>query len=156
MTQPRTVTENDPVGLLPDAGRRFAVLVGIFALQLSAFVVCVVLLSLGAGLAVLVVGLFVLAAGLLAAGWAARMQRLLLAHAGVDLPPTRPGALAPGWRGRLRPLTRPQSWRDLLHVLVAFPVSIVTFSSRSRGSSAGWAGSPSGCGAARCRTTARA
>ena len=128
MTRPRTVTENDPVGLLTDAARRFAVLVGIFALQLSAFVVCVVLLSLGAGLAVLVIGLFVLAAGLLAAGWAARMQRLLLAHAGVDLPPTRSSGLAAGWRGRLRPLTRPQSWRDLLHVLVAFPVSIVTFS----------------------------
>ncbi|SEQ62593.1 sensor histidine kinase [Microlunatus flavus] len=129
MTLTTAVENNEPVGLLPDAGRRFAALVGIFALQLTAFVVCVTLLSAGVGLAILVVGLVLLVAGLAVAGWAARMQRLLLASTGVELPPTyRSASSGSGLRGLLGRLARPQAWRDLLHVLIAFPVSVVTFS----------------------------
>lgn len=133
MTQPSTLLDTGTMGtgassLLSGTGRRFAVLVGMFALQLTAFIVCVVLVSVGLGLTVLVIGLFVLAAGLAVAGWAARMQRLLLAHAGVELPPTYPTPLAPGLRGRLMGLTRPQPWRDLLHVLISFPVATISFS----------------------------
>jgi signal transduction histidine kinase len=138
MTQPSTVLDTGAMGtgagsLLPHAGRRFAALVGIFALQLTAFVLCAVLVSLGLGLAVLVVGLFVLTAGLAVAGWTARMQRLLLAYAGVDLPTTYRAPFATGLpgrrslRARLARLGSPQPWRNLLHVLVAFPVSVVTF-----------------------------
>ena len=116
------------MGLLSDAGRRFAVLVGIFVLQVVAFVVCVVLVSVGLGTAVIVAGLFVLVGGLAVAGWAAGTQRQLLAYAGVVLPPARYPHAGQGLRGRLRRLAHPQSWRDLLHVLVAFPLSIITFS----------------------------
>jgi signal transduction histidine kinase len=128
MTPYAAVPDNDLVGLISRAGRRFAVLVGTFALQLTAFVVCVVLVSVGVGTAVLVVGLFVLLAGLLAAGWAARTQRGLLAWDGATLPPPHYPAPRPGLRGRLGRLAHVQSWRDLLHVLVAFPLSTLTFS----------------------------
>src|SRR3954453_7702425 len=89
MTHLTATPDNDLVALIDGAGRRFAVLVGAFALQLVAFVACVVLVSVGVGAVVLVVGLFVLVAGLVVAGWAARLQRLLLGYAGTTLPATR-------------------------------------------------------------------
>lgn len=119
--------DNDPVLTLRSSARDLAVLVGFFAVALVAFVTCVTLVSLGLGLAVLVVGLFVLVAGLVVAGWAARMSRLLLAVAGIDLPATRYPPPGPGVRGQVRRLAHPQSWRDLLHVLVTFPVATATF-----------------------------
>jgi len=109
------------------AGRDLAVLVGLFAVSLVGFVVCTTPFSAGAGLAVVVVGLFVLLACLAAAGWTARMDRALLRAAGVDLPGTRYPALAAG-RWGLGRLAHPQSGRDLLHVLVSFPVSLFSFS----------------------------
>ena len=56
------------------------------------------------------------------------MTRWLLGYAGVELPPTVYPAAGPGIRGKLRRLGHAQSWRDLLHVLVAFMLSTVTFS----------------------------
>ena len=56
------------------------------------------------------------------------MNRLLLGRAGVALPPTRYPSTGPGLRGLLRRLVHVQSWRDLLHVLVSFPVAIFSFS----------------------------
>ena len=120
---------DDPVtASIRDLGRGFAVIVGLFAVSLAAFVVCATLFSAGLGLAVVVVGLPVLVACLVVAGWAARMNRLLLGHAGVELASTRYPAAGPGLRGHLRRLVHVQSWRDLLHVLVSFPVSIFSFS----------------------------
>jgi signal transduction histidine kinase len=126
---PPPLPDDDRVtSLVQGAGRDLAVLVGLFAVSLAGFVVCTTLFSAGAGLAVVVVGLFVLLACLVVAGWSARMDRALLRHAGVDLPETRyPGPGAGRW-GRLGRLAHPQSWRDLLHVLVSFPVSIFSFS----------------------------
>ena len=125
---PRPDRENDPVvAALRNVGRDLAVLVGLFVVCLTAFVVCVTLVSAGLGLAVLVGGLFLLLAGLVVAGWAARMSRLLLGYAGADLPPTHYPAPGPG-RGRLRRLGHAQSWRDLLYVLVAFPLTVFSFS----------------------------
>ncbi len=121
--------EDDPVtALIKGVGRNLAAIVGLFAVSLTAFVGCVTLVSAGAGTAVIFVGLFVLLAGLVVAGWAARTTRSLLAYAGVDLLPTVYPTSGPGLLGRLRRLGDPQSWRDLLHVLVSFVVSTITFS----------------------------
>jgi signal transduction histidine kinase len=113
---------------IEQVGRNLAVLVGTFAVYLAAFVVCTTLFSLGAGLAVLVVGLFVLVGCLAVAGWSARMSGALLGYAGVVLPATQYPAAVGGRWGLLARLTHPQSWRDLLHVLVTFPVSTFSFS----------------------------
>jgi signal transduction histidine kinase len=94
----------------------------------ASFVACTALFSLGLGLAVVVAGLFVLVACLVVAGWAARMHRALLGAAGVPLAPVHYPPSRPGFAGRLRRLTSAQSWRDLLHVLVVFPVSVFSFS----------------------------
>jgi signal transduction histidine kinase len=121
--------KDDPVtSMIKGTGRNLAVIVGLFALSLAAFVVCTTLFSLGVGLLVLVVGLFILVACLIVAGWSSRMTMALLGYAGITLPPTRYPAAEAGFGGKLRRLTYPQSWRDLLHVLVNFILSTITFS----------------------------
>ncbi|WP_091415354.1 sensor histidine kinase [Friedmanniella luteola] len=126
---PAPTRQDDPVtSLMNGVARNGAVLVGTFAVYVAAFVVCTTLFSAGLGLAVVVVGLFVLVAALVVAGWAARMSRALLAAAGHELPATHYPASAAGFGGRLRRLSHVQSWRDLLHVLVNFPLSTITFS----------------------------
>jgi signal transduction histidine kinase len=122
-------TEDDPVtSMIKTTGRNLAVIIGMFALSLVAFVVCTTLFSLGLGLLVVVVGLFILVGCLIAAGWSSRMTMALLSYAGIVLPPTRYPGPGPGFRGKLRRLSYVQSWRDLLHVLVNFILSTVTFS----------------------------
>lgn len=108
-------------------GRNLAALIGLFFVSLVAFIVCVTLFSLGAGLAVIVIGLFILVGCLLAAGAMARATKAVLRYAGVDLPETPYARLGTGF-GVLRRLKDPQSWRDLLHVLIAFVVSTFSFS----------------------------
>jgi signal transduction histidine kinase len=121
--------EDDPVtATIKGAGRNLAALIGLFAVHLVAFVTCVTLVSAGAGTIVIFVGLFVLMAGLVVAGWSARMTRSLLGYAGTELPRTVYPASGPGVLGKLRRLGSVQSWRDLLHVLVAFVLSTITFS----------------------------
>ena len=114
--------------MIKTTGRNLAVIIGMFALSLAAFVVCTTLFSLGLGLLVVVVGLFILVGCLIVAGWSSRMTMALLSYAGIQLPPTRYPGPGPGFRGKLRRLTYVQSWRDLLHVLVNFILSTVTFS----------------------------
>jgi signal transduction histidine kinase len=127
--EPVHFTEDDPVtSMIKGTGRNLAVIIGLFAVSLAAFVVCTTLFSLGVGLLVLVVGLFILVACLIVAGWSSRMTMALLGYAGITLPPTRYPAAGPGFRGKLRRLASPQSWRDLLHVLVNFILSTITFS----------------------------
>jgi signal transduction histidine kinase len=122
-------TEDDPVtSMIKTTGRNLAVIIGMFALSLVAFVVCTTLFSLGLGLLVVVLGLFILVGCLIAAGWSSRMTMALLSYAGIVLPPTRYPGPGPGFRGKLRRLSYVQSWRDLLHVLVNFILSTVTFS----------------------------
>jgi signal transduction histidine kinase len=128
-SEPVPFTEDDPVtSMIKGTGRNLAVIIGLFAVSLAAFVVCTTLFSLGVGLLVLVVGLFILVACLIVAGWSSRMTMALLGYAGITLPPTRYPAAGPGFRGKLRRLAYPQSWRDLLHVLVNFILSTITFS----------------------------
>jgi signal transduction histidine kinase len=127
--EPARPAEDDPVmSMIKSTGRNLAVIIGMFALSLAAFVACTILFSLGVGLLVLVVGLFILVACLVVAGWSSRMTMALLSYAGITLPRTRYPAAGPGFRGKLRRLAYAQSWRDLLHVLVNFILSVVTFS----------------------------
>ena len=127
--EPARPTEDDPVtSMIKGTGRNFAAIMGMFALAVTAFVACTALFSVGLGLLVLVVGLFILVGCLIVAGWSSRMTMALLDYAGITLPRTRYPTAGPGFRGKLRRLAYAQSWRDLLHVLVNFILSIITFS----------------------------
>jgi signal transduction histidine kinase len=124
-----TETEDDPVtSMIKNTGRNFAAIMGMFAVSLAAFVACTALFSLGLGLLIVVVGLFILVGCLIVAGWSSRMTMVLLAYVGITLRPTHYPAAGPGFRGKLRRLAYPQSWRDLLHVLINFILSVITFS----------------------------
>jgi signal transduction histidine kinase len=125
----RPAEDDDPVtSMIKGMGRNLAVIIGMFALSLAAFVACTTLFSLGVGLLVLVVGLFILVGCLIVAGWSSRMTMALLGYAGITLPRTRYPLAGPGFGGKLRRLTHAQSWRDLLHVLINFILSVITFS----------------------------
>jgi signal transduction histidine kinase len=121
--------QEDPVtNVVQRVGRSFGAICGMFVISLIGFIICTTLFSVGAGLAVIVVGIFVLTACLLMAGWHARAVRGLLAYAGVSLPPPYYPPSSPGFVGRTRRLRTGQAWRDLLHVLVNFILSVVSFS----------------------------
>ena len=107
--------------MIKDVGRNLASLIGLFFVSLVAFIVCATLFSVGRR-----PGDHrrrALRPGGLPAWWpglVARVTKQLLAYAGVDLPahalcPTA----GPGFGARRR-LQDPQSWRDLLHVLISF------------------------------------
>jgi signal transduction histidine kinase len=122
-------TEDDPLtSMIKNTGRNFAAIMGMFAVSLAAFIACTALFSLGFGLLVLVVGLFILVGCLIVAGWSSRMNMALLSYVGITLRPTRYPVAGPGFRGKLQRLAYPQSWRDLLHVLINFILSVITFS----------------------------
>lgn len=122
-------TEDDPLtSMIKNTGRNFAAIMGMFAVSLAAFIACTALFSLGLGLLVVVVGLFILVGCLIVAGWSSRMTMALLSYVGITLRPTHYPVAGPGFRGKLRRLAYPQSWRDLLHVLVNFILSVITFS----------------------------
>jgi hypothetical protein len=100
--------EDDPVtSMIKGTGRNLAAIVGMFALSVTAFVVCTALFSLGLGLLILVVGLFIMVGCLVVAGWSSRMTMALLGYAGIELPRTRYPAAGPGFRGKLRRLAYP-------------------------------------------------
>ena len=66
---PAGTGNDDPVtALIRDVGRGLGAIVGLFAVALAAFVICTTLFSAGLGLAVVVVGLFLLLACLVVAG----------------------------------------------------------------------------------------
>jgi signal transduction histidine kinase len=122
-------TEDDPLtSMIKNIGRNFAAIMGMFAVSLAAFIACTALFSLGLGLLVVVVGLFILVGCLIVAGWSSRMTMALLSYVGISLRPTHYPVAGPGFRGKLRRLAYPQSWRDLLHVLINFILSVITFS----------------------------
>jgi hypothetical protein len=73
------------------------VIIGMFALSLTAFIACTTLFSVGVSLLVLVVGLFILVGCLIVAGWASRMTMALLSYAGIELPRTHYPAAGPGF-----------------------------------------------------------
>jgi len=110
-------------------GRESAYLLLGFPVALAAFVVVVTGLSVGAGLAVTVIGLPVLTLTLLAARGFAETERLQLHRLlGQDAPRVRyrPMSGDLGWFRRLLvPLTDPQSWLDVLHAIVGFVTTTV-------------------------------
>lgn len=111
------------------AGRRFGYHFTGLILAVLAFALAVAGFSAGVGTIVVWVGIPILAGTLALSRWCADLERRATEHAlGRPLPPhhyRRPeGGVARrmvGW------LADPQSWRDLLHAIVGFPVRIVTF-----------------------------
>ncbi len=123
-----TFEPEQAVGLIRRAGRDFGVLVGLFFVSLPAFIVCVTLFSVGAGTLVIVAGLFVLVGCLICAAAFAGAVRSLLEFGGHPLARPHYPRTGPGIRGKLRRLAHAQSWRDLLHVLISFILSVTSFS----------------------------
>jgi signal transduction histidine kinase len=113
--------------LIRRTGQDFGFLVGTFFVSLFGFLICLPIFAVGVGLSWAVVGLFILVGALIVAGGFARFHRQLLAVAGFDLHVPLYPLSHKGLRGRLRRLGHAQSWRDLLHVLISFVVSLVTF-----------------------------
>ena len=113
--------------MIRNVGRNLASICGLFFVSLVGFIVCTTLFSLGASLAILVVGLFILVPCLMVAGATARATKQLLAYSGVHLPETHYPPLRSGFAA-LERLRDPQSWRDLLHVLISFVVATFSFS----------------------------
>ncbi|MGY1782210.1 sensor histidine kinase [Geodermatophilus sp. SYSU D01036] len=96
---------------------------------IAAFVVAVTGVAVGVGTLVIWVGLAVLALTLLAARGFAALERAQL-PAVLGRPVPRPAYLTPdGGRVRrlLTPLRDPQSWLDVLHAVVRFPLAVLAF-----------------------------
>jgi len=102
-------------------------LVTTFFVALPGFIVCTTLLVIGAGTIPAIVGFLLLTICLRAAGGFARVHRNLLAGRGFEIAQTSYPARTKGLRSRFRRLTHPQSWRELLHVLLVFTIGTATF-----------------------------
>ena len=111
--------------------RRLSYLFLGFPLRLAAFIITIVLISLGVGMSIMVFGAFILAGGLLFARACATAERQLAAPL-LELDPL-PGAYQRNRQGglvaQLRTLlTDPQTWLDVVWVMLAFPISVLTWS----------------------------
>ncbi|MEV6245947.1 sensor domain-containing protein [Streptomyces sp. NPDC051742] len=96
---------------------------------LAAFTAVVTGAVLGMSTLVVWAGLPILAGTLRAARALANVERRrVTAVTGRPLPPYRPRSSGTGWAGTLRAVRDPRSWRDLVHLIVAFPLQVVTFS----------------------------
>jgi signal transduction histidine kinase len=107
------------------------VLVG-FPISIIAFVLVITGLSLGAGLLITLLGIPVLAATVFAARGFAHAERLRMApvlrapRVAVRYKTAAPDA---GWWRRIfTPLSDVQSWLDVLHAILRFPISVAGFS----------------------------
>jgi signal transduction histidine kinase len=103
-----------------------------FPLGTIAFVLIITGLSVGAGLLVTVIGLPILVATVFIARGLAELERVrivpVLRMARTRVRYRRAPEGAGWWRRTLVPLADIQSWLDVLHAVVRFPVSIATFS----------------------------
>ena len=129
MTETTALSPAPRTSLLGRAGQRFGYhFAGLF-LAVPAFALGIAGFAAGVGTFVVWVGIPILAATLAVSRWFAELERRSTALAlGRPLPPhhyRRPEG------GRVRRiagwLADPQSWRDLLHAIVAFPVRLFTF-----------------------------
>ncbi|HEX8487575.1 MAG TPA: sensor domain-containing protein [Propionibacteriaceae bacterium] len=118
--------EDSLSNLVRRTGRDFGFVVGTFFVALFGFLICLPIFVVGVGLSWAVVGLFILVGALIVAGGFARFHRQLLAIVGYELNSPIYPVTGKGLRGRLRRLGHAQSWRDLLHVLITFVISLVT------------------------------
>jgi signal transduction histidine kinase len=99
-------------------------------LGIVAFVLSVTGFSVGVGTAIIWIGVPVLVGTLLVGRWTAGMERGMVGWAsGRALPPHhyRPTKGAGRLARLVNRLRDPQSWRDLLHSVVAFPLRIAGF-----------------------------
>jgi signal transduction histidine kinase len=123
------------VGARAVPGRRARFLRGLvyqlvgLPLGILAFVVAVAGFATGVGTLVVWVGVPVLAGTLLACRWFAHLERTLATWVtGRDIPPHHYRPQHGSGLSRMVWLLRdPQSWRDLLHAVVSFPVRIAAF-----------------------------
>jgi signal transduction histidine kinase len=105
---------------------------GGFPLAIASFVVMITGLSAGFGLLVVVVGVLVLAATMLAGRLFADIERLRIA-AVLNRPRSRPNYRTSKagdgiWRRITTPLAQTQSWLDAAHGILIFPLAVATFS----------------------------
>jgi signal transduction histidine kinase len=130
-----TAGPTSDAGTAPTILRQLAVDTGYillgFPLAVVSFVVLITGLALGAGLAVTVVGLPILAGTLYAARGFADVERLSLPRVlRVPVPRPRYRVVAPGtgrWRRVILPLTDGQSWFDLLYGCLRLIVAVLAF-----------------------------
>ena len=114
-----------PGGALRRHGRRLRYLVLGLPLSIAAFVVAVAGFTAGAATVVVWIGVPILAVTLRAARGLATVERRSTERAlGAPLPPHHYREPGGRWIARL---AEPQSWRDLLHAVVSFPVRLVGF-----------------------------
>lgn len=129
MSLPHSVTDAAAQpGPFARLGRDSVFVLASFPLAIAAFVVVVTGVSLGAGLLITFLGLPVLAGTLVLSQGLGDLERRRFAAAGRPLPVTAP--LRSDRRGLARVFARlrhGQSWLDLLHGFLRFPVSIFTF-----------------------------
>jgi len=143
MTQTRTAEPARPRGVrrvLMDSGYALSA----FCLALPAFVLVVVGLALGAGLAVLVGGFLVVWLAVMVARGFARFERIRLREM-LGKPAETPAYLSPRpedsfWRKAMLPLRDAQSWLDVVWCLVglvtatfAFVLTVVWWSAAAGG-----------------------
>ena len=134
-----TITAQAPSTTAPDRGavsrvlRQLGVdtvfvLVG-FPLGIAAFVILVTGISLGAGLLITLLGLPVLFATIFVARAFAEIERMRI-PAVLRRPRVRARykPAAEGWRKIVAPLSDGQSWLDVLHGIVRFPLAVAGFS----------------------------
>ncbi len=109
--------------------REFGHLVAGLPLSIVAFVVAVVGFAVGVGTLVIWVGLPILVLTLRTTRWLADLERRSTRWAtGRELPPHHHRELSgTGINRLLSALRDPQSWRDLLHAVISFPVRLAAF-----------------------------
>ncbi len=133
MTAPRPAAAGSPLArLVRHLGIDSVYLLTGFPLALVSFVVLVTGLSVGGGLLVMLVGIPVLTATLYIARGFAQVERWRAAKV-LDAPHIpgayrRPGPDAGTWRRMFAPMADPQSWLDVLHGMIMFPIATVTWS----------------------------
>ncbi|TDE90886.1 sensor histidine kinase [Occultella glacieicola] len=116
------------VSVLRRAARESGYLLLCLPIAIAGLVVFVVGVSLGTALLITVVGLPILAGTLAAAQGLGNLERERLAAIGHPVPATRPFHTdRRGLRRFLARLGHGQSWLDLLHTLLFFPLSLTTF-----------------------------
>lgn len=106
-------------------------ILGGFPLAVAGFAVVVTGLSVGIGLLLAVVGLPILTCTVLAARLFADIERLRIPavlHRPRIRPAYRTSQAGEGlWKRTMTPLTQGQSWLDVVHTLLFFPIAVLTF-----------------------------
>ena len=100
-----------------------------FPLGIVYFVMTVTGISVGAGLAVIAVGIPILVFTLMVAGLFARLERTLLrALLGAQIRPPRPFSAPPGIIASLKAyLGRAETWKAVIYSLVHLPFAVIAF-----------------------------